>query len=311
MPRKKRFWRSGRCYHVMLRGIDGRVIFVDDKDRYRFFLLLQEASELHNFRVHAFCLMSNHIHLLLEPLNDALASGVHRFTMRYAQHFNRRHKKRGYVFQDRFKSILVEDGSYMRRLARYIHLNPLEAGLATQPGDYPWSSYNAYFGRAEYVWLETERILSYFGMSRTTSVTKFAEFMSANADFIEDIDDIKRAFRSGVFGSEEFTRAFVATRMSSEKDQGDEMCSIETLMTALSERFNITTKQLLSSEKTRHVVDARATLARAAQLLEGLSLGDVCRILGKHNGTISRLASKCMKCPKLQAIADEIVLSFS
>jgi REP element-mobilizing transposase RayT len=134
MPRKKRFWEPGRCYYVMLRGVDGRAIFVDDADRCRFSLFLQEASELHKFRVHAFCLMSNHIHLLLEPLNDALAGGVHRFAMRYAQQFNRRHKKRRYVFQGRFRSILIEDGCYMRRLTRYIHLNPLEAGLVVRPG---------------------------------------------------------------------------------------------------------------------------------------------------------------------------------
>ncbi len=165
MPRKKRIWQSGRCYHIMLRGIDGRSIFMDDADRCRFYLLLQEASEMHKFRVHAFCLMSNHIHLLLESLNDNLAVGVHRFTMRYAQWFNRRHKKRGYVFQGRFRSILIEDGCYMRRLSRYIHLNPLEADLAIKPEDYCWSSYNAYLGRAIFVWLETDRILSYFGQT--------------------------------------------------------------------------------------------------------------------------------------------------
>jgi len=140
MPRKNRFWESGRCYHIMLRGVDGRAIFADDADRCRFLLLLQESSELHRFRVHAFCLMSNHIHLLLESLNDALTVGAHRFATRYAQQFNRRHKKRGYVFQGRFRSILVENECYMRRLACYIHLNPLEAGLVSRPEDYRWSS---------------------------------------------------------------------------------------------------------------------------------------------------------------------------
>lgn len=68
MPRKKRFFEPGRCYHIMLRGIDGRPVFTDDRDRYKFLLLLQEAAELHNFRAHAFCLMTNHIHLLLGGL---------------------------------------------------------------------------------------------------------------------------------------------------------------------------------------------------------------------------------------------------
>ena len=141
-------------------------------------------------------------------------------------------------------------------------------------------------------------------------LTKFAEFMAVKADFLKDVEEIKQALRSGIYGSEEFTRAFV-TAMHSEKNTIDEICSIETLMAALCMRFNITAKQLQSSEKTRQVVDARAIFARTAQLLQGLSLGDVCRILGKHHGTISRLALKCTKCPKLQAIADELAFSFS
>jgi putative transposase len=310
MPRRKRFWELGRCYHIMFRGIDGKAIFVDDSDRCRFFLLLQEASELHEFRVHAFCLMSNHIHLLMEPLNNALGSGVHRFAMRYAQYFNQRHQRQGYVFQGRFRSILVEDGCYIRRLVRYIHLNPLEAGLARTPEDYPWSSYNAYFGRATYVWLETERVLSHFSTTHTIALTRFVEFMAAKADFTEDLKEIKRASRSGVYGSEEFTKAFV-TEGYSEKKTIDKKYLIDTLLTEVCTRFGITDKQLLSSEKTRHVVDARAAFARTAQLLQGVSLGDVSSILCKRHGTISRLAARCMKCPKLQAIADELVFAFS
>jgi putative transposase len=310
MPRKKRCWKSGGCYHVMLRGIDGREIFRDHNDRCRFSLFLQEASELHSFRVHAFCLMSNHIHLLLEPLNNNLAHGIHRFTMRYAQYFNRRYQKHGYVFQGRFRAILVDDGCYIQRVARYIHLNPLEAGIVNNPKDYEWSSYNAYFARSNYAWLETERVLSYFSTTRSIALAKFAEFMALKEDFTKDSEEIQKAVRSGIYGSEEFSKAFV-TAMYSEKTTTNETCSIETLMKALCERFNITTKQLQSSEKTRQIVDARATFARTAQLLPGLSLGDISRILGKHHGTISRLSLKATKCPKLQAIAKELASSFS
>ena len=150
MPRKKRVCRSNMYHHVMLRGIDGRPTFIDERDQNRFCLLLQEASELCFFRIHAFCLMTNHVHLLVEPKTKPLSSGVHRFSSRYAQYFNRRHKRRGYVFQGRFRSILVEEGSYLKRLVRYIHLNPVEANLTARPEQYPWSSYNAYFNKATY-----------------------------------------------------------------------------------------------------------------------------------------------------------------
>jgi len=131
VTRRKRFWLPNMCHHVMLRGIDGRPIFDDERDKIRFLLLLQQASEHCFFRVHAFCLMTNHIHLMSEPTVESLAVGVHRFTGRYAQYFNWRHKNRGYVFQGRFRSIVVQDVIYIRSLVRYIHLNPVEAKLVT------------------------------------------------------------------------------------------------------------------------------------------------------------------------------------
>lgn len=309
MPRKKRIWEPGRCYHIMLRGIDGRAIFIDDRDRCRFCLLLQEASELHKFRVHVFCLMTNHIHLLLESLDDGLAIGVHRFATRYAQHFNRRYKKSGYVFQGRFRSILVEGGTYMKRLMRYIHFNPLEAGLVSRPQDYPWSSHHDYFSQSRFAWLETDRILSYFGPSHAVAKINLAEFMDARIDG-EDLKEIEQASRSGVYGSEEFKRAFVTTGALIEQAR-DKKFSLEPLIDKVCTRLGITMDQLCSDEKTRNLVDARAILACAAQLLGGLNHSEVSRALNKHQSTISRLANRAVSSPKLQIIVNELVNSVS
>ena len=95
MPRKERVCLSNRCHHVMLRGIDGRLTFTDDRDRIQSCLLMQEASELCFFRIHAFCLIINHVHLILDPTTAPLNVGVHRFSSRYAQHFDKRHNRRG------------------------------------------------------------------------------------------------------------------------------------------------------------------------------------------------------------------------
>lgn len=312
MPRRIRFWESGRCYHVMLRGIDGRDIFKDDRDRGRFCLLLQEASELHTFRIHAFCLMTNHIHLLLEPLECSLGNGIHRFATRYAQHYNARHKKRGYVFQGRFKSILVEDGTYMKRLLRYIHLNPLEAGLVSKPQDFHWSSYNGYFSRSDFVWLETERVLSYFGPTPTAAIPNLAEYMTAKIDMAEELEEIARALRVGVYGSEEFKRAFVATKRfetigDDTDNKSENAVTIDSLITSVCARFTCTTEQLISEDKQRNLVNARAVLARVAQLQKGLNLSDMSRALRKHQGTISRLASRAAKDVRLQDIVDKLM----
>ncbi len=305
MPRKNRFWEPGRCYHIMMRGIDGRHVFNDDKDRSRFLLLLQEAGELHHFRIHAFCLMTNHIHLLLEPLKGGLTEGIHRFTSRYAQYFNRQHKKKGYVFQGRFRSILVEDGMYMKRVIRYIHLNPVEAKIVTRPQDFRWSSHNGYFLHAEYVWLETDRILSYFGQNRESAILNFTEFMASIAEASQDLGEIERALRAGVYGSEGFKKAFVPTTFN--KTSNDlEKVSLEELIDVICARLGISKEQMYGEEKTRAIVNAREILARATQLLRNFSFKDVGKILNKHQGTVSRLAMRGARNPNLQVVIEEI-----
>ena len=294
----------------MLRGVDGRPVFIDNYDRVRFCLLLQEAAERHKFRMHAFCLMTNHIHLLLEPLEGNLSSGMQRFAGRYAQHFNKRRKKRGYVFQGRFRSILIEGGLYMKRLMRYIHLNPLEAGLVSDPENYQWSSHNAYFGRGDFTWLETERVLSNFGSSRTTALINLANYMAAKTDASEDIEEILQASREGIYGSEEFKRSFVKIDRSEESYIENDF-PLESLIDIVCERFGVTSRHLHREEKTRSVVDARAVLARTAQLLKGISLNDICKALNKCHGTLSRLATRVIKHGNLQEIAEKIVLEFS
>jgi len=198
----------------------------------------------------------------------------------------------------------------MRRLVRYIHLNPIEAGLSDKPEDYRWSSHNAYFGRMIFTWLETERVLSYFGETLLVAISNFAEFMAAKVEIAYDKTEIERASRLGVFGSQEFSRIFVTTSHS-RKEPADKKNSIEILVKAICERFGITAKQISSSEKTRQIVDARATLARITQLLPGLSLGDIAALIGKRQSNISRLAKRCTQSPNLQNIVDELMLSFS
>lgn len=107
--------------------------------------------------------MSNHIHHIIEPLKGDLKDGVHNVAFRYAQYFNSRHNRKGYLFQGRFRSIMVEDGAYLQRLIRYIHLNPVEAGIVSKTEDYPWCSHRAYLGNDVITWLETNRVLKVIG----------------------------------------------------------------------------------------------------------------------------------------------------
>ncbi len=293
----------------MLRGIDGRAVFEDNRDRSRFCLLLQEAAERHSFRVHGFCFMTNHIHLLIEPGSEALHTGVHRFVSRYAQHFNKRHSRKGYVFQGRFRSVVVQDGVYMKRLIRYIHLNPLEAGLVKTPKDYPWCSHNAYFGRAVFIWLETDRVLFHFAETPSEALAKLSIFMNAKAKTSEDAETIRSAFRSGVYGSEKFTRVFSPNHKQPNIKIGRRV-SLEELVDGVCDRFEVNVVDLSSGKRSPHIVHARAVLARLCQQLECFCLNDASSVLNKHRSSVSRLASFVTKSPQLSTIASELLQSF-
>lgn len=311
MPRKKRLWQPNMCHHVMLRGIDGRAIFKDDYDRVRFFLLLQEASEFCSFQIHAFCLMGNHLHLMLEPKTIPLAIGVHRFAGRYAQYFNGRYKKRGYVFQGRFRSIIVQDGLYIRRLVRYIHLNPVEANLVSHPGYYQWSSYNGYLGTADYTWLHKDRVLSHFSRSRLEAIEEMAVHIELRIDASADAEEIRKSFRRGAFGNEEFMENYA---LKEDLDHDDPCLenvnsNIDLLVNIVCEKFGVAFEELKGSEKRRELVQARGVIARAAQMKKGLDLRMVCDALQKRHGTVSRLASAVRKNQELENLTSCLIKS--
>lgn len=144
MPRQARKKSISNIYHVMLRGINKQVIFECDSDKYHFMKVLQECKEVSGFKLHAFCLMNNHIHLLIEPAEESLEVIFKRIGSRYAVWYNRKYQRVGHLFQDRFRSENVETDQYYMTVLRYIIQNPMKAGMESRPGSYRWSSYFAY-----------------------------------------------------------------------------------------------------------------------------------------------------------------------
>ena len=297
MPRKKRYFRQNCFHHVMFRGVNGENIFWDNRDKTKFCLLLQEACEKHGVTIHGFCLMTNHIHLILMPEIESFQSGIHCFAFRYAQYFNRRHKRHGYLFQNRFKSIIVEDGMYLKRLIRYIHLNPLEAGLVTKPQDYIWSSYRAYLEQDFYTWLDTDSILKRFGVSREAAIQELIEFTHQKRESSSDLALISKAFRKGVFGGEEFCTANANAMYEENSLSKNIKCDVtlENLLTNVCQKFEVSLEDLQSSSKEKKVVRARSMLAIITRKARKWPLEDLARLLNKNNGTISRLASQAEK----------------
>ena len=136
----------GGIYHVRARGNARGAIYRDARDRGAFLELLERVVERFRWICHAYCLMGNHYHLLLETPVTNLSSGMRQLNGVYAQRFNKRHRRVGHVFQARFGAALVEKDDYLLELARYIVLNPVRASIVAHPRDWPWSSYRATAG---------------------------------------------------------------------------------------------------------------------------------------------------------------------
>ena len=177
MTRKQRYHIPGAFYHIMMRGNDGQTIFFYNEERCRLCLLIQEGVEKYGHCIHAFCLMGNHIHLLIRVGLTPLSKIIHNLSFRYSQYFNRRHKKIGHVFQGRFKAILIQEEAYFLRLLRYIHMNPVRAHLVEEPEAYPWSGHGAYLGQMEFVWLTTEYGLGKFADQLGIARLKYRDYV--------------------------------------------------------------------------------------------------------------------------------------
>jgi len=163
MPRKPRQLSNSGIYHVMIRGNEKRNIFQDDEDRNKFLYILKMKNEETSFSIYAYCLMDNHVHLLLKE-GEEVGVSIKRITVGYVRFHNQKYGREGHLFQNRYSSEAVEDERYLLTVLRYIHNNPLKAHMVTSQSEYKWSSYqnylNAYHGITEYV--DADLMQSYF-----------------------------------------------------------------------------------------------------------------------------------------------------
>ena len=180
MARPLRIEYPGAVYHITSRGNARHDIFLDDVDRTEFLRLVGQAVDRFNWLCHAYCLMTNHYHLLIETVDPSLSRGMRHLNGVYTQAFNRCHKSSGHLLQGRYKAILVEKDSHLLELARYVVLNPVRARMVRACKDWRWSSYRATAGLMPVEpFLTTEWILSQFGDSQETAQRAYRGFVSA------------------------------------------------------------------------------------------------------------------------------------
>jgi putative transposase len=179
MARQARIEYSGAHHHVMSRGNDGMMIFREDDDRELSLMLLGEVVRF-RWILDDYALMGNHYRLSITTPECTLSTGMHRLLGRYAQRFNKKFRRRGHLFQDRFKSVLVEDEFYALEVSRYIALNPVQAGLCDRPEDWRWSSYRARVGLAAAPsWLTLGPLMSQLGSTLDEQRKAYLDFVNA------------------------------------------------------------------------------------------------------------------------------------
>lgn len=181
MPRQSRIDTEGALHHIIARGIERRKIFHDDQDRHDFIDNLGLILEQTKTQCYAWSLIPNHFHLLLKTGQVPIVTVMRRLLTGHAIRYNRRHKRHGHLFQNRYKSILCQEDSYLLELVRYIHLNPLRAKLVSnleQLTNYPFSGHGTIMGKNEHTWQSSQEVLRYFGKQLNESRRKYEEFLA-------------------------------------------------------------------------------------------------------------------------------------
>jgi putative transposase len=180
MPRTARLDTPGILHHVMIRGIERRKIFTDNEDRENFTDRLSTLIPETKTQCYAWAFMPNHIHLLIRSGPSGISAFMRRLLTGYAVYFNRRHKRHGQLFQNRYKSIICQEDAYLQELVRYIHLNPLRSKIVKDMDElnkYPYSGHSAVMGKVKREWQDIEYVLSYFGKNRGSARKRYRSYV--------------------------------------------------------------------------------------------------------------------------------------
>ncbi len=282
MARKPRLHVSGGLYHVVLRGNAGQDVFFTPADRRFFYELLAEGVARFGYRVHAFCLMTNHLHLALQVGERELSAGMQNLSFRYTRYLNTRRKQVGHVFQGRFKAYLVDQDRYGLALMRYLHLNPVRAKMVKTVGAYVWSSHRAYLGEEDLPWLTTDWVLGQFGERLGPARQRFAVFVDAGLS-----EGHSEVFYGGqadgrVVGEEDFLKKVLPKREAKIKPP-----SLKQIVAYVCAGYRLTEGALKAPGKGRQTAQARALVAWLAVRFRSCTLAEVAEHFSRSPSTLS------------------------
>jgi REP element-mobilizing transposase RayT len=310
-------------HHIMVRGISKTDIFDDDQDRARFLERLGDTITEGQCTVYAWALMSNHVHILFKSGKHGISSVMRKLLTWYAVYFNRRHKRTGHLFENRYKSILCDEDNYLLVLVRYIHLNPLRAGIVKTIDElsrYPWCGHRSILGKATHAWMDAEYVLTQFGSTRRKALHVYRTFM------LEGVGqgNIKELTGGGLIRSQGGWSQVLSMQRRGQKEDFDERIlgggafvhailkeaeenqlrqikarragkTIQMIIEEECKKQNISSMELKGGGKRRKVSDARARIAVRGRAELGLTAAAIARHVGVNASAITRAIDRVEK----------------
>lgn len=323
MPRQARLDVPGALHHIMVRGINRSAIFEDDQDRTRFLERLGETITDAKSSVYAWVLMTNHVHLLFKSGGKGISSVMRKLLTWYAIYFNRRHGRTGHLFENRYKSILCEEDNYLLALTRYIHLNPIRAGMVKtleELDGYPWSGHSAVMENRDCPWMDADYVLHQFNDTKRKARNAYRQFVHdgislgrqpvlTGGGLVRSLGGWSQVVSSQgkgqktesderILGSGEFVTSIFKEAEEKQMRQFKIRRSgltIKGIIEKECKTSGISQQELQNGSKRKMVSMARATIARRGADELGLPSAEIARHLGVCTSTITRAIERAGK----------------
>jgi len=320
MPRQARLDIPGALHHLMLRGINKSSIFEDDQDRSQFLIRLEKNVTSADARVYAWVLMTNHVHILFKSGKQGISQVMRKQLTWYAQYYNHRHKRSGHLFENRYKSVLCDEDNYLLALIRYIHLNPIRAGIVKTLEEldrYPWCGHSAVIGKRQCPWIDTDYVLAQFGDMRRKAKSEYRRFVGEGIGMGRQPELIG----GGLIRSKGGWSQVVSARRCGRKEEYDERIlgggdfvntilkeaeektilqlklrrigkTLSKIIDRECERTQISPKELKGGSRRREVSALRIKIAKRGLDELGLSLAEIARHVGVSTSGIARAVKR-------------------
>jgi putative transposase len=276
MARPIRIEYPGAVYHVICRGNNRQAIFRDDHDRRRYLEKLSGYCQEKNVDLLSYCLLSNHVHLLVETPEGNLSKMMQAFQTSYTLYFNKRHGRTGHVFEQRYKAMVVDKDNYLLQVSRYIHLNPLSAKIVERPQDFRWSSYGSYLKGKGLAGLKTDTVLAYFSGSRSRQIHQYRNYVEGDREE-KTRNPAPELIKQIFIGDEDFVAA--ARRKAKRSDVYNERYSFQQIVRAVCEVIGANREEIRRFKRSETVQRSREILCYIARRYGEVGLPELARFL--------------------------------